>query len=496
MSSICAENFSKNCGFAKQGLRLVQTNRSILSSLGCWACLLLPTFIAFGAADADEPSASESQAVMLATLEAMAREEPAHADTWRLIGRIHRQQRHFADAESAFRRALFLQPNNVAAHYDIGELYEATNRSDAAREHFERVIQLAPESGYAQQLVSRNAVATPVVEPVFPSVERVSALVETPTQSPAENIGEQGIGEELLGRTAALNSNEKDVQLFIETGTLYSTNIGLAPISRELTASDGSGFQAFLSPDVQWTMTRSGNARAGALFRGFFTLNEGQFRSLDIGAFQPGAFVERDVPSWGVSDATLRLEYSYALNLFGGTRFGDRHAVTASFTAMPTETDAVFGYLSFNVADFTNDGADPAIDSLDGPAFIVGLSRIRQTTWKSIPWTSFGAEFQHVDTEGEDFRFNSITFHGSTTFQLLERLQFITNTGIGYRHYGDFTSSYSRDELTLRAGAQLKWQFSEDYSVATVIDYNRFASMVEVYDTERTEAGVVFTIQR
>ncbi|MCR9116611.1 MAG: tetratricopeptide repeat protein, partial [bacterium] len=126
---------------------------------------MLPTFIAFGAADADEPSASESQAVMLATLEAMAREEPAHADTWRLIGRIHRQQRHFADAESAFRRALFLQPNNVAAHYDIGELYEATNRSDAAREHFERVLQLAPESGYAQQLVSRNAVAAPVVEP-------------------------------------------------------------------------------------------------------------------------------------------------------------------------------------------------------------------------------------------------------------------------------------------------------------------------------------------
>lgn len=428
----------------------------------------------------------------LATLQQLVAQDPTHADTWRLIGRVYREQNRHVEAYQAFKKAISLEPANVAAHFDMGELFELKGNAEKAREHFEKVIQLAPESQYAQQLINRDAVTAPSSTPRFVAQAQW-------TQSVASDSTTDGLTFPIAG-AANLDTGEIDfnvthidnVRMIIEGGAVYSTNVSLAPTSRELTPSQASGFQGFLSPHLEWIPVQRGQWRAGPSFNGYFTLNENQFRSLDIASFQPGLFLERDALNWMHGDFTTRLDYSYTLDLIGNSRFGDRHQMTASAVMTPSDSWSMRGFVGVSWADFTDDGANPATDSLDGSSFIVGLSRTRRSSLLA-PAKTLGFDYESVNTQGADFRYNAVTVRGSTTFQLTRRLQFITNTGIGFRHYGDFTGTLNRDELTLRGGARLQWKLRDDVLLSTVIDHNRFLSINEAFDTERTEAGVTVT---
>lgn len=437
---------------------------------------------------------ASGSSAMLQTLQQIVQNDPSDGDAWRLIGRIHREQGRHVEAYYAFQKAIAIEPGSAAAHYDLGELFEFKGNEEKAKEHFDQVIQLAPESEYAAKLIARNAATAPVNEPRFVADSQQSAS----SGEPIEGLMFPVVSE------ADLETGEIDfqvepidhVRMIIEGGAMYSTNVSLAPISRELTPTQAAGFQAFVSPDIEWAPLRTGGWRGGPSLRGFFTLNENQFRPLDIASFRPGLYLERDFSGWIHGDFSTRIDYSYTLDLIGGSRFGDRHSVVASATMWPDDAWFLKGYVGGSWADFASDGANPATDSLDGPAFNAGLSRTLFTDSRFLTSKTFGFDYERVDTQGDDFRYNAVSLRGGSTFQLTQRLEFITQTGIGFRHYGDFTGMISRDELTLRGGARLQWKLRDDLLLSTVFDHNRFFSINESFDTERTEAGVTFTILR
>lgn len=469
-----------------------------------WLALsLLLLLFSAGTALPQDTQANDTQKMLDLLLE-LVREDPSRSDSWRMIGRICRQQDKPEKARTALEKALAAQPDNIAAHFDLGHLLVELGESAEADRHFDEVMSLGPESSYADELVEagirhRDPGTTRSVQPLvtnalFGEADETSGLetigYELQTFDGADDLDRQ---IERLDSDAV--SPDDRLRTFVELGALYNTNLSLTPISRGLGRSDGASFQTFFNPSVEWIALCNDTWRGGPLARGYFTLNEGNFDSLNLSSFQPGVFIEHDM-QWDSRTVIGRVDYVYGIDLLGGDRFGDRHALTGSLTTILPDADVVYAYLTTSYSDFAQDGTTPSIESLDGPAVTAGMSRFFQTGHRLLTTWSLGADVEWADTRGADFRYAAATLHGDATFQLTETVSLIPRAGIGYRDYPDFTGPIERDELTWRLGSRLRWQFSETMAVSAVVGYDRFASDNPQFDTDRTEAGIVFTWSR
>lgn len=482
---------------------------------GCSLLGLVLAFCQAGDAARAQPASAPPPAEMLALLERRVAEDPGRADCWRLIGRIHRQRGAMAEAEAAFRRALEVQPENAAAHCDYGELLFHQGDRPSAVWHFEQVFRLAPQSSYAQHLAqqgfqppprppfnaepARSAEQLTRLPPVTPipalaaPADAESAATALPAAYEIQSFDGGTQFERGLNQLEAAASGPQPLRAFVEFGALHNSNITLTPTSRELTGAGPASFQGFLSPDLEWVARRGEQWRLGPLARGYFTVNEGGYSDLNLASFQPGAFLERDA-AWGDAALIGRMEYVYTLDLLGSNRFGERHALTASLMMLPADSDVLYGYVTVSQSDFADDGVDPAVTSLDGPAITVGLMRLVQTSAPVVAGWSYGVDFQAADTEGADYRFVGIAFHGEVTLRLAERWTFLPSGNLGYRSYGDFTGPVSRNEFTSRIAGRLRYQVSDAWSLSLVAAYDRFASPNDDFDGDRTEAGFVVTL--
>ncbi len=137
---------------------------------------------------------------------------------------------------------------------------------------------------------------------------------------------------------------------------------------------------------------------------------------------------------------------------------------------------------------------DRTITSLDGVAISTGIGRFFQTDLDWAPTYTLGIDFESADTDGADLRYRAYHLHGNVTLQLGDRWQLLPSAGIGHRDDYDFTGSVNRDELTWRVGAKLRRQLTEKMAIMLVAGHDRFASDNEDFDLERTQGGVVLSV--
>jgi hypothetical protein len=228
--------------------------------------------------------------------------------------------------------------------------------------------------------------------------------------------------------------------------------------------------------------------------RGYFAVNEQSQSDFDLAALQGGWFVERDLPLLG-RDWVGRGDYLYSLDLQGGQRFAERHSLNLSATSISPLGDLLYLFGNFSLSDFAEDGTVSEIESLDGPAFIAGVTRYLQLDYASLKKLRMGADLSSANTEGADYRFFGGGFHGGITLALGERLTFEPEFGLGFRRYDDFTGLINRDEVVWRVAGRLERPCRDGVSVGLVVGYDRFASENELYDAERTEGGLVLNWQ-
>lgn len=426
--------------------------------------------------------------------------DPDHADSWRLLGRLHRKRGEASDAMFCFGRAVRLDPESAAAQFDFAETLVQQGRSEDAALHYRMVLDLAPGSSYAREVPAAFA-AIPAGEPEGADFDQSflddgSPSDEEPVAPATWEIqtfdGSADAERELNRRFPPVDVPDNRVRLFVEAGSTWDSNVTLTPISRELVNSDAAAFKGFLNPEGEWVAYASDGWRSGPLARGYFSVNEGNYSDYDLASFQPGAFLERD-GDWFGRDVTTRLDYVYSLDLLGGERFGDRHAVTLSATALRDDGDVIYAYATGSYSDFDDDGSDPAADSLDGPAVAVGVTRFFRTGGSRIPTYSLGVDSTIVETDGTDFRYVGASLRGGLTWQIAERWQFTPDASLGFRDYFDDATSPRRSDLVGRLGGKLRWRWTKTLSVSAVCNWNRFASNDEDFDSERLEAGVVTT---
>lgn len=493
---------------------------------------------------------SDAQLRMLEMLLAKVQSNPGHSDSWRSLGRMQKALGQTDEAVTSTRKALELDPYNAAAHFDLGTLLHQVSRGEAAKQHFQEVLAIAPESTYADQVrtmgleipenvsVPSHAVAqlgmpttdgsAPVISPGSPailpdspaSLPMSSGLSDTAmqadplpaydpfSQSPTANPPTQTVGyeiqtfdgsDDLENRLRQLEEEAESpgnaFRIYLETGLLYNTNVTLTPISRDLAQDEQASFQWYASPDMDWKLFRNETSRAGVLFRGYFTANESQFQEFNLASFQPGAFAERDF-TFGGNEVIGRMEYVFSNDFFDGNQVGNRHAGTASVTVIRPDLNAWYGYTTVAQSDFEDDGVTPDQTSLDGTTITFGGSHFKRTAWESLPMLVLGTDLEYANTKGDDYRYLSVNLHGSTDWSFWDRWTFTPAWGVGYRNYPDFTDPVGRDEIFWRVHGKLTYQWTEQWSVSTVAGHDRFASDNESFDTERSEVGFFVGFKR
>lgn len=462
---------------------------------------------------ADEP--------LLHMLQQRVKRSPTHSDSWRLVGKYYADRGNLDAAKAPLERAIELDPNNAAAHFCLGEVLLAQNQSEIAAEHFKACISIAPESEYAQSIFTRQLLpAHP--DPIHPTVPAdtntaldpkagnpfSAAILRTPADNSATDDSvdvqraryqiESFDGSDDLERRfdqleADATPDEKNIRLLCEFGLLYNSNVSLTPISRELFDVDAESFQAIFNPEVEWIAARGESTRIGPLMRSYSTLNESDQQQFNLMSFQPGWFYEHD-RDVGNSQWIGRFDYVYAADLLDGNRIGDRHSGTLSLIIIRPDLDVIYSYITTSYTDFVDDGLIATETSLDGPSISGGISRFFQTTKSWIPTYTLGVDLESAATRGSDFRYRALTTHGSMTFQLSDRWRLIPTTGIGYRDYFAFTGSPNRDELTSRIHLRLKYQINTITNLSLVSGHDRFASKNQLFDAQRTQAGLVMTV--
>jgi len=458
---------------------------------------------------------------IVSMLRARVDRAPQHSDSWRLLGKAQADRGDCGAAIESLARALELDPNNAAAHFNLGHLLQNQLQVDAAQMHFEACVSIAPESEYAKAIVSQHLLPFRTTETAPTEPDRVSntdqpapndpfsfaTLRNTAEQSDAnESIGVQAAGYEIqtfdgaddLERRfdqleAEASPVPKRLRFYCEVGAIYNTNVSLTPISRELLNVDAKSFQAIFNPEIEWIAMRDEFQRSGPLLRSYSTLNESNQQAFNLFSVQPGWFFERDMKV-GESEWIGRIDYVYAVDLLDGNRLGDRHSGTASLIMIRPDLDVIYTYVTAGYSDFVDDGAIARETSLDGPSVTGGVSRFFQTTLDWLPTYTLGVDVESADTRGSDFRYRAFTGHGGMTFRLSQRWQLVSSAGLGYRDYYAFTGDPSRDELTGRIHIRLQCQIHPTTTASLISGYDRFASDNELYDAERTQAGLVMTV--
>lgn len=409
---------------------------------------------------------------------------PHDPSAWRMLGRVQQQNGELTAAKTSFRKAVKLGPLNAAAHHDLGMLLIELEQVSDGLEELLRVVELAPESEYA--LSAKPYLNAWGIEPAKPEESPITLV----GLEAGEFDGSQ-LREETDNPLYEPISDPRDVlDLSLDIGFRYNSNVALAPTSRQLSPGNKESFQLLLSPDLEWTVSEGETSRWGLTYYGQWTFNEGKFRNFNLESYQPGMFWEGDFDD-GQTLWTPRIAYDFIHDEFDGTTFGNRNQITTSLLAIWNAVDSSYLYYSTNYSAFLNDGTAPAFTSQDGWSHAIGGSH--EWYWKDRRFRSFtlGADLQHVNADGSDYRFNGIQMYAETMFVPAETWKLTLEAGGGIRDYYDFVGTPSRDEFNLRGAIELEKEFNDHFSIVSFLRYQSFNSDNPLFDADQFLAGVL-----
>ena len=429
---------------------------------------------------AQSPNTVRLEAYLASRLES-ARDQ---ASTWRLLARIRRENGDPGAAHQALQKAVELEPDNVAALFDLGRLEFEQNDSEAAARHFLELQRLAPDSHYARQAESYLT--------LLPTSTQVRNVV--PAGFEVKRFDGSDTSEKLEEASRGVGSARRYL-LSVETGALFNSNVALTPLNRFLSPRSRSAFQGFVSPQLEIPAIQRDGWWAGPMFLGYFNLNEGNFRDLHLQSYQPGFFVEGEQVTVNSISVAPRLQYEFTHDEFGGETFGNRHAVTLSGRVTHHQGHTSLWYSTIDCTDLWEDGTTPTVTSQDGWTYTIGHHHTVESVFRYLNALRGGVIMQFADLEGSDFSYYGVHFYAEAEVPLPARMTFQPHLGWGYRNYSEFNATPSRNEHIWRAGVELKKQIDEFWAISGVFHYDLFDSNNSLFEAERFVSGAVMRFE-
>lgn len=413
-------------------------------------------------------------------LEGRVRDHPEDSAGWRMLGQYRFQQGDYAGASQALERAVALEPDRAAAHFDLGRALLALGLTQEAAVHLRQVMSFAPDSSYAAEAraLAKDLPPSPEDAGVIPASFEVNRF-ERPTAGVAP---------------APPPPPPRLLNFRLDSGAIYNSNVQLAPISRELFPQNRAGFQGFLAPHLEYGVPLGDSWRAGPLWHGYFNVNQGSLSPFNLQHYQPGVFVERLLAGETVTLAS-RLQYDFSYDAFGGDPFGTRHALTPSLAFRWNGNQESVLFWTVDYTRFTDEGTFPPNTSRNGWTNTVGFSHVLRPEVEWVRLLRAGVEGQLADLSGSDFSYRGIYFFGEVQFPFFMESLLGLQLGAGYRDFFESTMSPSRNESIWRAGVELRKNFNEHWSAATIFSYDRFDSRNPIFNADRSIAGLLVTFQ-
>ncbi len=414
-------------------------------------------------------------------LQQRVQQDPSNANSWRLLGRWQLKNNQLPAAEASFRRAVTLNPDLVAAHFDLANLLVELGDTKQSIKHFTTVIQLAPDCDYATQAESQLVAFDQQALAVQPAGYEILRFDGSEHLDAAPNSVQEVVTPKLW-------------HFRLEVGSIFNSNPALAPISRGLAPAGPETFQGVATPELELRLFDGSAYSFGTMLRGSFTHNEGNVRQLNLQSYQPGVFLEKVLLRQN-SVLVSRMEYSFSHDEFDTKTLGNRHSLFASLARVTPSGSMTFGYMSSDYTNFAQDGISPEVTSQDGWTWATGRSHRFAIKRRWLNSFRLGVDGRYADLAGADFRFAGASVFIDAEIPITDRIVFKPEGGWGYRNYFDFTGSPSRNENIWRGGARLERKLNDVLPVATVSNYENFATGNAAFAADRYTAGVVAIIQ-
>jgi tetratricopeptide (TPR) repeat protein len=153
-----------------------------------------------------------------ARLERLIRQVPNSAEYLNALGNIYRADEvTYSQAETLFRRAVALAPNQPDTLVNLADMESSNNKPQAAEAHYRQALQLAPQSVRTQVALGRFLLTQQTTPEHAAEAERLlrSAL----TQDPRNDTAQVYLGQLLVQRGDA-----KDAVPLLESAVLHAPN--------------------------------------------------------------------------------------------------------------------------------------------------------------------------------------------------------------------------------------------------------------------------------
>ena len=86
-------------------------------------------------------------------LKQLSEKLPGNTDILHTLAMLSLEQEKFTDAEKYFQKVLFVNPNDKAAHLNLGHLYyKGESPNGEALKHFNKYLELSPNSEDRQEI--------------------------------------------------------------------------------------------------------------------------------------------------------------------------------------------------------------------------------------------------------------------------------------------------------------------------------------------------------
>ena len=338
----------------------------------------------------------------------------------RYLAMTYDRQGRYTEALRTYLRALKLAPRNVALLYHSGETMYHAHFADAARRHFQLVLQYAPDTEYAtlarkhldalsQQRVARQSPGAP---------RRFGVYVEVGLQcDEVDYVGADGTSRDVSKSARMTEYLSLDVYLVRRPDWVINLE------------ASGYGAQYVEDEDDRQDIWQTS---AGALIQ----------RSGSVGA----------VPVVG----TLRGSRQW-VRFDGGPDYSESSSGTAGLQAGLTRQTTTRVYYRYTDDRFDAQGFDPVYSSRDAENHVGGLQHTFHFLKRQGRFT-VGAEYQENQAEGLNFIYEGPQYSASLSLPLAWGVRLDMGYEYAEEDYTDFAGPVTREtERQEWSGALSRW---------------------------------------
>ncbi|GJM15785.1 MAG: hypothetical protein DHS20C13_11120 [Thermodesulfobacteriota bacterium] len=314
----------------------------------------------------------------------------------RYIGLSYHRLEKYSDAIKSYEEALEIDPQNAPVIFYLASTYFKTSETNKAKELFQNVISIAPESlysGWAERYIQ--------------AVEQQETVYERP-------------------------GGPRLYQVFLQVAPQLDFNVPEAP-SNSVSFSDDESFRFTEYASLGLRTKQLGNWFFGTDLSTYQSQNTKQeLREFNLSTFDISPYINYTTTVLGKPfSPILRYNFNYALLDYDS--YSNSHSISATLNTAFTENTLTVPFYRLRFDKFDDEGFDPSISSRDATNNAVGLLQYFFFMQRAVN-TWIGYEFQNNNADGLNFNYNG------------HRITAGVSVPVYWGIRGDLSGEYGRDD--------------------------------------------------